>query len=132
MQTRRALIAALATCLLTASAPAWASGPAAPVGAVHATGSVHGIVTAQKAGLELPRVSITLRNQATGSLVRVGATDLHGAFRFDQIPEGRYSLEASHPGFQRVKLEPVLVVDGIVRREHVALPTKADEPSNHT
>lgn len=125
MWTRRGLVAT-AVALLVGLTPASVALASAPAGAVQ------GIVTAEAGGLQLPRVSVTLRSESTGSLVRVGATDLDGAFQFDHVPAGRYSLEASHPNFQRVTVRPVLVVDGVVRREHVALPDKTRAPVNNT
>ena len=104
MWTRRGLVATITTVLLATVSPAFASAPG-PSG-----GAVHGIVTTGEGGLQLPRVSVTLRSASTGSLVRVGATDPDGAFRFDELPAGRYSLEASHPLFKRVTLDPVLVI----------------------
>lgn len=125
MWTRRGVFAALAAAMFVTTTPSWASSPAT-------TGSVHGVITGQQGGLQLPQVSITLRSQSNGDLVRVGATDLRGAFRFDEVPAGLYELEATHPGFEAVTVERVMVIGGSVRREHVTLPEKSAAPSRQT
>ena len=83
--------------------------------------SVHGVITSHSSGFSLPRVSVTLRSTTDDSFVRRGATDRAGAFRFENLPAGLYSLEASYAGYQRVTLAPFMVLDGVERKQPLSL-----------
>lgn len=92
------------------------------------SGRVHGVVTRQADGLGLSSVSVTLRSQ-TLPLLEVRSTSADGAFRFDDLPAGLYSLEARADGYARATLSPVLVVPGVAVTEHLVLaPTPAPAP----
>lgn len=88
---------------------------------------LRGVVTTEQAGLALPRVSVTLRSESHQGFIRVRATGPEGAFEFDELPAGLYSLEASHAGYKRLLLEPILVIEGSERREHLTL-RESDSP----
>jgi hypothetical protein len=81
-----------------------------------ATGSVSGVVT-DTAGSAVPTAQITLEpeQQNEGSAVlpapaRTGPADDHGVFSFADVPEGRYIVRISAPGFASWKIKEVLVV----------------------
>lgn len=103
----------LAILLLLAAPTAW-SAPAA------ATGQLSGIVTGQRYGLPVASVSVTLRSEGY-RLVQVRQTDRHGAFAFEGLPAGRYSIEAVGAGLDPTGLGPVLVVPGVAVSEHLVV-----------
>ncbi|MBC7924317.1 MAG: carboxypeptidase regulatory-like domain-containing protein, partial [Bryobacteraceae bacterium] len=60
------------------------------------------------AGASIPEASIAAENSATG--VRYSTTsDLSGAYRINNVPVGIYSVSAMAVGFQKVRLEKVIV-----------------------
>lgn len=97
---------------LGATAPAFAS--------PSESGRLHGVVTREADGLGLPSVSVTLRSQ-TLPLLEVRSTSVDGAFKFEDLPAGLYSLEAKAEGFARATLSPILVVPGVPVTEHLVL-----------
>ena len=109
--TRRWLLIAAAAALLTGAPKA----NAAPN-----TGGLQGVVTGLDNGLVLPQVSITLRSE-TQPFLEIRHSGRDGAFQFDGVPPGLYSLEASQPGFRSTKLSPILVIPGREVTEHVVL-----------
>lgn len=108
--TRRWLLITAAVTLLV--------GPQAQ--AAPTTGGLHGVVTGLESGLVLPQVSVILRSE-TQPFLEVRHTDRDGAFQFDDVPPGLYSLEASQPGYRPAKLSPILVIPGREVTEHVVL-----------
>jgi len=111
--------------------PAFASGPTS-------TGGLHGVVTAQKDGLGMPSVSVTLRSviapccsrleREEAPWVEVRNTDTEGVFRFDDVPAGLYAIEAHLDG-REWSSEPILVVPGLRVHEHIVL---GDAPATAT
>ena len=101
----------MATVLALGSTGAWAS---------PSRGLLEGVVTSVPNGLAVPNVSITLRS-ASDPFVEIRTTDRDGAFRFEDLPAGLYSLEALGAGFRRETLSPILVVPGVAVSEHVEL-----------
>jgi hypothetical protein len=83
-------------------------------------GLLEGVVTSAPNGLAVPNVSITLRS-ANDPFVEIRTTDRDGAFRFEDLPAGLYSLEAWGAGFRRETVSPILVVPGVAVSEHVEL-----------
>ena len=83
-------------------------------------GLLEGVVTSVPNGLAVPNVSITLRS-ASDPFVEIRTTDRDGAFRFEDLPAGLYSLEALGAGFRRETVSPILVVPGVAVSEHVEL-----------
>ncbi|HHO49707.1 MAG TPA: carboxypeptidase regulatory-like domain-containing protein [Deltaproteobacteria bacterium] len=93
-----------------------------------AESTLMGVVTAAEYGLSLSRVSLTLRSESNHAFIQVRATDHRGAFRFDELPAGIYSLEATRAGFERTTVEPILVLEGTTRSEHVTLQSSHTKP----
>lgn len=62
-----------------------------------AGGAIQGTVT-DPSGADLPGVTVTVRNLATG-VTRVAITDSHGLFRAPLLPVGRYSVSATLDSF---------------------------------
>lgn len=85
-------------------------------------GLLEGVVTSVPNGLAVPNVSITLRS-ANDPFVEIRTTDRDGAFRFDNLPAGLYSIEALGVGYRRETVSPILVVPGVAVSEHVELLT---------
>ena len=106
--------------LLAAATPAWGS-PS------RGSASLLGVVTTHDHGAALNHVSVTLRSETNHAFIQVRATGRDGAFQFDELPAGIYSIEATRAGFERATVEPILVLEGTVRTEHVTLQ-EADEP----
>jgi hypothetical protein len=89
-------------------------------------GQLEGVVTSVPQGLAVPNVSVTLRSainpEGTLPLIEVRTTDRDGAFRFEDLPAGLYSLEAAGVGIPYTTLTPVIVVPGVALVEHVTVP----------
>ena len=81
--------------------------------ALAATGSVSGVVT-DTDGSAVPTAQITLepeqQDQAPATPTRTNPADEHGVFSFTAVPEGRYILRITAPGFASWKIKEVLVV----------------------
>ena len=125
MWTRRDIVGRFVAVALAAtswSSAAWAN-PSQPPGASQGAtvASVQGVVTRASDGQLLNRVSVTLRSETQDDFIRVHATNRDGAFTFEALPAGVYSLEATHEGFERVTVEPLLLLDGAQRTEHLTL-----------
>ncbi|MBL8209731.1 MAG: carboxypeptidase regulatory-like domain-containing protein [Bryobacterales bacterium] len=71
------------------------------------TSSLTGTVTDDQ-GAAVPETAVTVTNLDT-SASRMSLSDPTGAFRFPQMPPGRYQVEAQKPGFrtflQQVQLQ---------------------------
>ena len=86
---KRIIVAMIAICALTLSAPAMAQ---------QTTGNIQGRITdAQKAAV--PGVTVTAKNAATG-FSRSEVTDSEGVYRLNALPVGTYDLHAELAGFQ--------------------------------
>src|SRR3954471_5469719 len=86
---KRIIVAMIAICALTLSAPAMAQ---------QTTGNIQGRITdAQKAAA--PGVTVTAKNAATG-FSRSEVTDSEGVYRLNALPVGTYDLHAELAGFQ--------------------------------
>ena len=118
MRTRRNILKALGTALCLVS---WGVAHASPASPATGTASLRGVVTHVDDGMLLHRVSVTLRSETNHGFIRVRATDRDGAFGFEELPAGVYSLEATRDGFERFTLEPLLLLDDTVRNEHISL-----------
>lgn len=75
----------------------------------------------------MPNVSVTLRSTSL-PLVRMRTTDRNGAFLFEDLPAGLYSLEAAGKGIPETVLSPVIVVPGLPVIEHLSVPTSVATP----
>src|SRR3954454_13950481 len=85
---KRIIVAMIAICALTLSAPAMAQ---------QTTGNIQGRITdAQKAAV--PGVTVTAKNAATG-YSRSEVTDSEGTYRLPSLPLGTYELKAELSGF---------------------------------
>jgi vitamin B12 transporter len=91
---RRQLPLLAALCLQTFCLPLLL---VAPVYAQHRLGSIVGIVT-DPGGAHVAAASVTLLRD--GEAVKQSTSDGQGNFAFDALPEGRYQVQASAPGFQ--------------------------------
>lgn len=120
--TRRTFIAAALALAALVSSPAHAS--------PSASGTLQGVVTGEHHGLALHRVSVTLRNESR-TFMQVRATDRDGAFRFEDVPPGLYSIEAEQLGYDDALRSPILVLPGRELTEQVilapALPLKSTD-----
>lgn len=86
--------------------------------ALHAqvnTASLSGLAT-DATGAALPRVTITAKDDATG-YARSVETDAAGAYSFQDLPIGTYSLQVSAPGFDSVREQVALGVGQRVRED---------------
>ncbi len=93
------------------AAPAFASGP---------VGGLRGVVTSERDGLQLHRVSVTLRSETTPQ-VEFRSTNPDGVFEFLDLPAGLYSLETRREGFAPTLSAPLLVIGGRLVVEHLEL-----------
>ena len=73
-------------------------GIGSPVQAYAASGRILGSVTDQK-GAAIGGGTVELKNLETGS-TQSAVTDSRGQYSFSSMPEGRYSVSASYPGFE--------------------------------
>jgi hypothetical protein len=86
------------------------------------TGAVAGRVT-DESGTPLPGATIRITN-AAGLTVATGTSTEDGAFRFDGLPSGAYTLVAELAGFRRQNT-PVVVPSGGIAQRTVALAVGA-------
>ncbi|MEQ1507796.1 MAG: carboxypeptidase-like regulatory domain-containing protein [Myxococcota bacterium] len=93
-------------------------------------GMLEGVVTSAPYGLAVPNASVTLRSTAN-AWAEVRVTDGEGAFRFDDLPAGLYSLEAKSgaaPGLLEAQVSPIIVVPGVPVSENLVLVDLAVQP----
>lgn len=72
-------------------------------------GSVSGLVFDESTGTEMLGVEATLIG-ADGAEIGTATTDASGAFRFDAVPAGTYSIRFEKPGFRTRRLTEFTVV----------------------
>ena len=90
-----------------------------------ATGAVRGRIVDSVTGRAVPSATVHLkRNQRVQGTVEADAS---GAFSFDQVPEGVYSVEVEEPGFVRAVQVDVRVVLRRVAAVEFALVRGSDE-----
>jgi hypothetical protein len=89
--------------------------PAALLKAQVNTASLSGLAT-DPSGAALPHVKITASDVETG-YVRTVQTDSAGAYSFQELPIGNYSLTVSDPGFSSVKEQITLTVGQRARED---------------
>ena len=70
------------------------------IGAQTERGQIAGVIT-DSAGAALPGVTVTL----SSAEIRTAVTDERGAFSFDHLPQGKYTLRAVLPGFRELLRE---------------------------
>jgi hypothetical protein len=82
------------------AAPAPASAPARdrPVATAPASGRIRGIVTSD-AGKPLRHAVVRLSGAAMPDAKATATTDLNGAYELREVPQGRYTLSATKPGY---------------------------------
>ena len=68
----------------------------------------------------VPRANVTLKNQET-SAVLSAVSDDEGAYRFDALPAGTYTLRVESPGFKAAEVEGIQVRDGAAQRADATL-----------
>lgn len=74
-----------------------------------ATGAIGGVVQ-DASGAVIANAKVSVKNEATGEVLRQTTTDTSGLFVVTLLPVGTYSVEVSQPGF------PVTTFSGIVVR----------------
>lgn len=85
-------------------------------------GEMRGVVTRSDDGLGIREVRVVLRRDRSREVVSIERTGRGGAFTFDDLPQGVYSLEATAAGFEKQVLAPIVVKPGReVRLEHITL-----------
>src|ERR1051325_621331 len=80
-------------------------------GAAHAqvqTGSIAGVVT-DASGAGLPGVTVTLSGENLSGAPKTQAPDVAGAYRFDRLPPGTYTVRFELQGFRSVAREGIVV-----------------------
>jgi len=91
-----------------------------------ATATLFGTVRDQSGGI-LPGVNIQLLQQSTG-IQRQTLTDPDGSFALTLLPAGRYTLNASLPGFKRETVRDIRLQVGVKSAIDILLtPGSADE-----
>lgn len=128
--TRRGALTALIGALVCLGTPAFAaSSPSVPrVNTAPCGGELRGTVTGAGDGLGLKQVQVVLRHDETKEVLQSRTTGRDGAFDFDGVPSGIYSLEATAPGYRRAILAPVVIRGGEARVEHLTLTPTAERP----
>ena len=71
--------------------------------------TVTGVVVDPAVGRGIEFATVTLKNKATGAVVRAGATDAKGAFALEKIPAGEYQLIYGTLGAELVEAPAVIV-----------------------
>jgi len=87
-------------------------------------GTIHGKVTAQKSGAPLPGANIAIFATDMGA-----AADSSGYYCINNIPAGNYILEASHIGFEPMRIDNVVLTAGETRNLNFSLKQKVLELS---
>lgn len=129
MARQLGLIGLIVSCLVCLGSPALAGpGPRPVIPRVETvtTGEVRGVVTGAEDGLELRRVRLVLRQDASRKVVSIEHTDQGGEFVFDDLAAGVYSLEAQAAGYFRTIVAPVVIRTGKARIEHITLTPLGD------
>jgi hypothetical protein len=96
-----------------------------PVAAQTIYGSLSGTVTDQS-GAVVPQAAVVLRSMETG-LTREMATDESGFWRAPSLPIGRYQLEVTAKGFDKVIRGPLIVESSVERAVDVTLKPSATQ-----
>jgi hypothetical protein len=79
-----------------------------------------GVVLANDDDGVLPGVSVTLRDEATGSVVTT-VTDRNGVFTFMSLSDGTYRAELALPGFQRASIEHLALKSSVITHASIRL-----------
>ena len=79
-------------------------------GFAQVNGSIQGQVTDQE-GLALPGVTMKLTGDPIQGAERLTTTDARGAFKYNALPVGRYSLSATLEGFKPQQIADVRVTN---------------------
>ncbi|HSL24421.1 MAG TPA: TonB-dependent receptor [Vicinamibacterales bacterium] len=72
------------------------------------TGSITGVV-ADTTGAILPGATVSLSGEKLIGGVQTKTADANGAYRFDRLPPGAYTLKFEMPGFRTVQRDGILV-----------------------
>ena len=78
-------------------------------------GTLRGVVT-DGSGAVVASAKVTLKEPATGVLVREIAADAQGAFEIPGLRAGTYALTCSAPGFAPFVADKIALLSGEVRR----------------
>jgi Carboxypeptidase regulatory-like domain len=73
-----------------------------------ATGAISGVVQ-DASGAVIPNAQVTIRNEATGEVLRVLKTDPSGVFTATLLPVGTYSVEVTSGSFAVTRFPGVVV-----------------------
>jgi len=71
-------------------------------------------------GAAIPATAITLRNADTGAIRRTSSS-ADGSYSFTDLPAGRYSVEAEHPGFNPYTKPAFEIAAGSTQRLDIAM-----------
>ncbi len=77
-------------------------------------------VTRDQTGAAVPNATVFITDQASGA-TRTATTSAEGAYRFDAIDPGPYTIAVTSPGFQRFEIKNVQVQSSIVTSYNVAI-----------
>ncbi len=78
-----------------------------PANAQTVRGGLTGAIT-DSTGAVVPNATVEAKNEATGDIARTVSTSA-GAYRFPELPLGRYDISVSAPGFKTATFTGVLV-----------------------
>ena len=73
-----------------------------------ATGAISGVVQ-DVSGAVIPNAQVSIKNEATGAVVRLAKSDSSGSFNATLLPVGAYTLEVSASGFPVTRFPGVIV-----------------------
>ena len=95
---------------------------ATPAAGQAGSGSIVGTVRDAQGGV-LPGVTLTLRNQETG-VTRTTVSEPDGAFRFQALNPGRFTISAELSGFSTVEVRDVDITIGLGLKQDFTLPVQ--------
>jgi hypothetical protein len=87
------------------------------------TGAITGTVTDAQGGV-LPGVTITLRNQETG-VTRTTVSEADGAFRFQALNPGRFTLTAELSGFSTIEVRDIEMTIGLGLKQDLTMQVQS-------
>ena len=92
-----------------------------PAGAQTSKGTVAGIVR-DATGAVVPKAIIVATNKDTGES-RTAQSQADGAYRFDALAPGRYSLSATYTGFKSFRIDDLTVNPSVVTSSDITFVT---------
>src|SRR3990167_10747819 len=92
-----------------------------------ASAVVSGVVADTQGGV-LPGVTVTLRNEATGT-VRTAVSEPNGRYRFGGLQPGRYSLRAELDGFAPAEIASLTLTIGLAATANLSMAVRGLQES---